>query len=79
MLNISQNKGSQTLKFGQVIEYNNRNTVIQNHAEKEAEGLVLDLFLFSKRALYGVKANGLQLSFITFDGPQLGKQLKRNI
>ena len=33
--------------------------------------LVPDLFLFFKKALYEVKAKGLQLSFNIFDGPQL--------
>ena len=44
------------------------------HAENEAGRLVPDLFLFFKKALYEVKASGLQLSFNTFDSPQLGKQ-----
>ena len=33
-------------------------------------------FFFKKKALYEVKANGLEFSF---DTPQLGKQLKQNI
>ena len=35
----------------------------KNHAENEAGRLVPDLFLFSKKALYEVKASDLQLSF----------------
>ena len=31
------------------------------------------------KTLYEVKANGLQLVLITFDSPQLGKQIKQNI
>ena len=31
----------------------------KNHAENEARRLVPDLFLFSKKALYEVKATGL--------------------
>ena len=33
----------------------------KNHAENETERLVPDLFLFLKKALYEVKASGLQL------------------
>ena len=36
------------------------------HAENEAEGLVLDPFLFFKKAFYKVKASGLQLGFVIF-------------
>ena len=38
----------------------------KNHAENEARRLVADLLLFFKKALYEVKANGLQLSFNVF-------------
>ena len=38
----------------------------KNHAENEARRLVPDLLLFFKKALYEVKANGLQLSFNVF-------------
>ena len=37
-----------------------------NNAESEVERLVLDLFLFFKKALYVVKASGQQFSFNTF-------------
>ena len=66
LLNISQNKGNQTMKFGQLIEYNNRNTFLKTHAQNEAGRVVLDLFLFFRKALYEVKASGLQLSFNIF-------------
>ena len=45
MPNISWSKGKQTLKFGQGIEYNNRNIFFKNHAENEAGRLVMCLFL----------------------------------
>ena len=48
-----------------VIEYNNRNIFLKNHAE-EAGRIVPDLFLFFIKALYEVKASGLQLSFNHF-------------
>ena len=38
----------------------------KNHAENEAGRLVPELFLWFKKALYEVKASGLQLSFNIF-------------
>ena len=64
--NISQSKDNQTVKFGQVIEYNKRNIFIKNHAQNEAGGLVPDLFLCFKKVLYEVKESVLQLSFNIF-------------
>ena len=43
--NISKSKGKQTMKFGQLTEYNKINFFLQSHAENEAGRLVLDLFL----------------------------------
>ena len=37
--------------------------LFKNYAENEAERLVSDHFLFFKKALYEVKASGLQLHF----------------
>ena len=65
LLNMSQSKGSQKIKFGQVIEYNKRNIFFKNHAENETRRLVPDL-LFFKKVLYEVKAIGLQLNFNMF-------------
>ena len=62
---ISQSKGNQAIKFGQLIKYNNIFYLI-NYAENETERLVLDLFLLSKKALYEVKPSGLQFSFNIF-------------
>ena len=47
------------MKFGQLIEYNNRNIFLQNY-------VVPDLFLLFKKALSEVKSSGLQLSFSIF-------------
>ena len=45
--NISQSKGNQSIKFGQLIEYNKRNIFFQKLYEKwEAGRLVPDLVLF---------------------------------
>ena len=55
------------MKFGQFIEYITREIFFfKNHAENEAGTLVPHLFLFSKNALFDVKASGLQLSFNIF-------------
>ena len=64
--NFSRSKGNQTLKFSQVIEYNNKIFFFKNHGKSAAGRLVPDLFLCFKNALYEAKASGLQLSFNHF-------------
>ena len=49
--NISQSKGNQRIKFGQLIEYNKRNIFLQKLCGKQAGRLVPDLFLFFKKSL----------------------------
>ena len=45
---ISQSKGNQTMKFGQLIEYNKRNIFLQKFAENEGrETSSRPLFIFS--------------------------------
>ena len=44
--NISQNKGNQTMKFGQLVKHSKRNIFFKNYAENEARRLVPDFFLF---------------------------------
>ena len=46
--NISQSKGNQTMKFGQLIEYNR--IFFKAYAENEAGKLVPEVFLFFKEA-----------------------------
>ena len=48
--NISQSKGSQTIKFGQLTEYNKRNIFLQVLCRKWGRRLVPDLFLFFRKA-----------------------------
>ena len=48
------------MKFDQLIEYNKRNIFLQNYTENEAVK-ISDLFLYFKKTLYEVKANGVQL------------------
>ena len=52
LLNISRSKGNQTMKFGQLREYEVRNIFLKNYADHEAGRLVPDPFLFSKAALF---------------------------
>ena len=47
--NISRSKANQTLKFGQVKEYNKRNIFVQNLAENDAGRLDSDLFFKKKK------------------------------
>ena len=54
------------MRFGQVIQENKKIFFFKNHAKNELGELVPDLFLFSKKALCEVKANGLQLTFNIF-------------
>ena len=54
------------MKFGQLYNITRKIFFFKNHAENEAERLVPDLFLFFQKALYEVKANGLELSFNHF-------------
>ena len=66
LLNISQSKGNQTVKFGLLIEYNKIKFFFENYGKNEEGTLVPDLFLFFEKAVYEVKASGLQLSFDVF-------------
>ena len=54
---ISRSKGNQTMKFGQLIEYNKIIFFFNNHAENEAVKLVPVLFFFFQKILYEVKAS----------------------
>ena len=43
--NISKSKGNQTMKFGQLIEYNNRNIFLEKSCTNVVEKLFLGTFL----------------------------------
>ena len=47
--NISKSNDDQTMKFGQLLKYNMRNSFLQDHAENETQRLVPDPFLFFKK------------------------------
>ena len=42
--NISRSKGNQTMRFGQLIEFNVRKIFLKNHAQNMMEKLALDPF-----------------------------------
>ena len=75
---ISRSKGNQAIKFGQLIKYSVRIFFLKNHAENEVGRLVLDIFLFFKKALYEVKASSLQLSVNIFWCPSTWHAIKTN-
>ena len=54
------------MKFGHLIEHPMRIFFFKNYSENEAGKLVPGRFLFFKKALYWVKASGLQLGFTIF-------------
>ena len=43
--NISSSKGNQTMKFGQLIEYNMRNIFLEKSAQNVVEKLVPETFI----------------------------------
>ena len=48
--NISRSKSNQTIKLGQLIEHNKKNTYLKNYPENEVGRLVPDFYLFLKKA-----------------------------
>ena len=54
------------MKFGQFIEDSREIPFFKKHAENEAGKLVPDHFSIFKKALYYLKASGLQLDFTIF-------------
>ena len=54
------------MKLGQLIEHHKKIFFFKNLPENKAWRLVPDLILFFKKALYEVKASGLQRSFNIF-------------
>ena len=54
------------MKFDQVIKYISNEFFFFKHTENEPKKLLPDIFLFFKKALYEIKASGLDLSFNIF-------------
>ena len=67
LYNISKNKGNQTTKFGQLIEYNNtRNTFFwKNHTQNAIEKVVSDPFQKNQNWAY-LRVNSLKFYRIFF-------------
>ena len=64
--NTSPIQDKQTMKFGQLVEYNKRNTLLQKSCRKWGKKTSpRPLFVF-KKALCEVKASGPQLGFTIF-------------
>ena len=43
--NVSRSKSNQTIKFGQLVEYNMRNIFVENHTQNVLEKLFPDPYL----------------------------------
>ena len=65
LLNISRRKGSQTMKFGQLIDYNMRNIFLKNHAKNVVEKLVPDPFVKNQSSTH-LWINSLKLYTVSF-------------
>ena len=57
--NISRSKDNQTMKFGQLPEYNKRKIFLQKSCRKRGRGTSSGPLFFFKKALYEVKASDL--------------------
>ena len=78
--NISQSKDNQTMKFGQLIEYNKRNIFLQNLCRKWGKETSLrPLFFFKKKLNIWWKQVVCSLVSIYFDSSQLAIQEKRTV
>ena len=75
-LNISESKGNQTLKFGKLIEYNQRNTFLQKLCEKWGKMTSSRLlFIFLKSLIHG---ESKKLSLNKFWQPSTCHAIKTN-
>ena len=54
---ILKSKSNQNMKFGHSTECNMKDIFFKNHDKNEAEGLVTEIFLFSKNSLHEVRFN----------------------
>ena len=78
--NISQSKGNQTMKLGQLIQYSRGNIFLQKLFRKWGrETSSRPLFIFSKNLIWG-KAKQVVYSLVStyFDSPQIFIQKKTN-
>ena len=66
------------MNFGQLIEYFKINIFLKKLYRKEVGKLVPDHFLLFKKALYQLKASGLQLDFTIFQQSSYQDSIKTN-
>ena len=68
----------ETMKFGQVIEYNERNILLQHSCKNSgSETVSRTLFVLSKSFKWGKSKWSTALVSIYFDSPKLGIQKKQ--
>ena len=72
--NISQDKGNQTMKFGQLVEYNKRNNFLQKLSGKWGRETSSRPLYFLKKLNMRWKQVVCSLVSIYFDSPPLGIQ-----
>ena len=65
LVDISKRRENQTMKFGQLMEYNVINISLKKSWEKKAGRLVPNLFLFFQKTLYEVKTSIIRFSLLT--------------
>ena len=58
LVDVSKRRKNQTMKFGQLMEYNVRNISLKKLWEKKAGRLVPNLFVFFQKTLCELKTNG---------------------
>ena len=75
--NISQSKYNQTVKFGQLIEYNKRNYFLQKLCGKWDRGTSSTALFFFVNLIWG-EDKCLQLSFVIFRQPLTCRTSKTN-
>ena len=54
---------------GHLVEYNKRNFYFKNHVKNDAGRIVPYSFLFLRKSLYDIKANGMPLNFNMIQQP----------
>ena len=80
--NISQNKGNQTMKFGQLIEYNKQNIFLQKLCRKWGkETSSRPLLFFLKKIKLNMKWKQVVCNLVSkyFNSPQLAIQERKTV
>ena len=82
MPDISRSKDNQTLKFGQLIEYNMRNIFLKCHARNVVEKVIPDSFLKNQNWAYYLWINSLNsmpFVFIVWQSRGLPKHVETKV